>query len=185
MPTQQQIDQIANTIFAAVRSGTPTNPAGLPPILSSLVVAQSKHETATDGIPYSSAVFLDDNNGFGYKYTGNAWQSGPGRVSSEGDHYAHYTSVDRSAKEIVDWIYRRRAEGKFPADLSTITTPEQYAQLLKNAGYFGDALSVYTSGLKRWLQKLRDSLPWGDLALMAALALTFYMVNKSTTENSH
>jgi hypothetical protein len=68
---------------------------------------------------------------------------------------------------MVDWIYRRVNEGKFPANLSDITTPERYGQLLKDAGYYQDKATTYIEGLRRWLQ----SSPPETIAALALAGL--------------
>jgi len=142
---------------------------GMPPVLATLIVSQSGHET--NG--WTSNVFLACNNGFGYKWVGQATAIGPCTGSPEGDSYAKYSTIEQSTHEITLWIKRRQNENKFPANLNTINTPEQYALLLKNAGYYGDPLSVYTNGLIYWLRKISDTLitPTNGLAILFLLAL--------------
>lgn len=126
----------------AIRQGMPVN-------LAFLIVAQSKHETAN----YTSNVFKTCKNAFGYKYVGQSLALSACTDSPEGNKYAKYASVQDSTKEICAWIRRRQNEGKFPANLATISNPAQYAQLLKNSGYYGDPVSVYTKGLTTWLKE--------------------------------
>lgn len=123
---------------------------GMPPVLSTLIVAQARHETGN----YTSNAFNSCKNCFGYKYVGQPLAVGPCITSSEGDKYAKYASIENSVKELCDWIKRRQAGGVFPQDLRSITTPDQYAQLLKNAAYYGASVSEYLNGLIFWLQKL-------------------------------
>lgn len=110
---------------------------GMPPALALLIVAQSKHESND----YTSPVFLSCNNSFGYGQTGN-----PCAGHSQ---YEAYNSVIDSTHELTAWIKRRLDEGNFP-DLDTITTPEQYAQLLKDNGYYSDSVENYLAGLRNW-----------------------------------
>jgi len=121
---------------------------GMPPMLSNLIEAQSKHETAN----YTSNAFINNHNCFGYKHVvGAHWQDGAGIISSEGDRYAHYENIENSVHEICAWILRRQKDGKFPRDLTAIGTPTDYAVLLKQAGYFGDPLQNYINGLTHYL----------------------------------
>lgn len=145
---------------------------GVPDTLAKLIVAQSKHETGN----YMSNAFLRNKNLFGYKYVGqkNATQ---GIKSSESDYYANYVSIDDSVTELVNWIKRRQKEGKFPANLASITTAETYATLLKNANYYGDKLQVYVNGLKKFFKNnivLTTSLA---LPLLVGVIL-YYLVNR-------
>jgi flagellum-specific peptidoglycan hydrolase FlgJ len=124
--------------------------AGIPDALSRLMVAQAAHETGD----FTSNFFKRYNNAFGYSYVkGAKWQlPEPGTIADNGLPIAAYASVENSTMEVVDWIKRRVNEGKFPA-LNTITSPEQYAQLLKSAGYYGDTVSNYLRGLKRYFDR--------------------------------
>ena len=117
-----------------------------------LLVAQAKHETGN----FTSNGFRLGNNAFGYSYVrGGAWQlPTPGRIADNGQPLAQYASVEDSTREVVDWIYRRVREGKFPSDLASITSPDKYALLLKQSGYYGDTLQNYSSGLRRFLADL-------------------------------
>jgi hypothetical protein len=142
MPDRQTI---ANNIFHRAMNGTPVN-KGVPEALAKLIAQQSMHETGG----YTSNAWSENNNGFGYKWVGSRYQDGKGIKASEGDYYGNYDDYLYSVDEVVDWIYRRQKQGLFPADLRDITTPEQYAKLLKDAGYYGDTVATYTAGLKRW-----------------------------------
>ena len=129
---------------------------GMPDPLAVFIVAQARHETGN----YSSRFFTVGNNAFGYSYyPGSKWQLDKGGpLADNGIPIAQYANIQNSVHELTDWIKRRQAQGKFPADLGTITTPEQYAQLLKNAGYYGDTVANYTAGLIRWLKVISDTL---------------------------
>lgn len=122
---------------------------GMPKRLSYLIAGQSAHETAN----YTSRVFIEDLNCFGYKRVpGAKYQLASGRMSPEGNAYAKYASIENSVHEITAWIKRRMNEDRFPP-LEFIKTPLQYAQALKLCGYFGDPLSVYSAGISRALVK--------------------------------
>lgn len=124
--------------------------AGIPEDLAHLILAQAKHETAN----FTSKVFKLNKNAFGYKYIKGAAQQlpQPGRISPEGNQYAHYHDLEHSTKEIIGWIYRRLEEKKFP-DLETIKTPYQYATLLKETNYYTDTITNYTRGLNKFITK--------------------------------
>lgn len=182
------IDSISAAIYKAARAGTEVNP-GLPETLSLLVVAQAKHETATwdsalkKMIPFTSNAFVTDNNLFGYKWVGSRYQSGPGIESSEGDHYGNYDDYRFSVMELVDWIYRRVKEGKFPADLQEIKTAEQYADLLKGAGYYGAPVKEYAGGLKRWFSNTAVKTGAGMLGLIALGVLGYQLLKNRKSLN--
>jgi hypothetical protein len=137
---------------------------GMPSLLASFIVAQSKHETND----YTSAIFKDCNNAFGYKSVRSSCLVHPG--------YQDYISVVDSAHEITGWIKRRLNQGDFPA-LNTITTPEQYAALLKENGYYEDNLANYTAGLLRWFDS--NTVGVAGLGLVfVALAVYFFLHKK-------
>lgn len=119
---------------------------GISPDLAKIIVAQARYESAD----YTSNTFRLTNNAFGYKYyPGSKWQAGQGNQSSEygqdQSSYAKYNSVQDSTGEVVDWLKRRQNDGYF--QISNITTPQQYAQALKSADYYGESAGSYTSGL--------------------------------------
>ena len=135
-------EQIGSLIYATA------NACGMPANMCRLIEAQSKHETDD----YSSHAFHQNNNCFGYKFVpGAKWQIGPGITSSEKDPYAKYLSIENSVHEICDWIRRRQTGNRFPSDLTTITTPLEYATLLKSCGYYGDTIDHYTAGITHFL----------------------------------
>lgn len=127
---------------------------GMPQFIGTCIVLQSAHETAG----FTSNVFKSCNNLNGYKWVGQKTALGPCLKSPENDFYAKYATIEDSVNEIVQWIKRRQKEGKFPADLNNITSLDQYAQLLKNSGWYGDTVANYTKGLYYWSQKIADLL---------------------------
>lgn len=158
-------------IYAVARAGTSKN-AGLPDALARLMLAQSKHETGN----YTSNLFRKYNNAFGYSYSGSQYQIAAGSNADNGLPIAAYSSIEDSARELVDYIYRRRAAGQFPA-LDTITTPEQYAALLKKVGYYGDTETNYLQGLKRWFTPVTVAAG-GGLLIVAAIAAYYLLYRR-------
>jgi len=120
---------------------------GIPALLAGFITAQAAHETGG----FTSAVFISCNNCFGYDYIGQSTAAGP---CSNHSPYAAYSSIEQSADELIAWIGRRQDDGIFPADLNSITNSDQYAQLLKDAGYYGDSVSNYAAGIRAWLNSL-------------------------------
>lgn len=116
----------------------------IPGELATLVTAQSGHETGG----WVSPVYKNDNNAFGYGYTGTS--------------YKQYSSVEASVLDLVKYLNNRVADGSFPP-LDQITTPDQYAQLLANVGYYTDNETTYLNGIERWLN---NNL--GTVAVVAA-----------------
>lgn len=126
---------------------------GMPALLSQFIVGQSAHET--DG--WTSAIFTDCYNCFGYKWIGQSTAAGPCLYHPA---YAAYYTIAQSVSEMTGYIKRRQLDGSFPQNLNSITTALQYATLLKNAApgeYFEDPLSVYSNGISSWLRQLNFS----------------------------
>jgi len=138
---------------------------GIPDRLALFIVAQAKHETNN----FSSNVFKSCKNAFGYKYVGQYLSSGACTGSPEGNSYAAYATVNNSVKELCLWISRRQLDGKFPQDLTQIKTLDQYAQLLKLSGYYGDSISNYLAGLTYWFKENIRPITGGGLAMLAAI----------------
>lgn len=159
-------------IFDRVTAG------GYSPAFANLVVAQARHETGD----FTSNVSKNCLNLFGYKYVG---QSGAVACSGspEGDNYAKYSAVAGSVDELINWIRRRQKEGTFPpGDLSQVNTPEKYAQALKAAGYYGDSVSNYTSGLKRFLTNYGPRIAF-NAGLALALGILVWYVSRKNVYN--
>jgi hypothetical protein len=125
--------------------------------LAKLMVAQSKYETAVNGKPYASNVFLKHNNAFGYKYTPvSAYQIGKGgeapandaQGNPDGGNYGVYKNVQDSAREVADWI------GRGVSAFSQVSTPAQFAQALKTGrpgfAYYGQSAELYAKGVAKF-----------------------------------
>lgn len=142
----------------------------MPHQLALLIVAQAKHETNN----FASNVFKTCNNAFGYKYVGQKLSTGRCTGSPEGNSYAKYASIEDSTREVTGWIKRRQKEGKFPANLHTIQTARQYADLLKKAGYYGDTVTNYTAGLVHWFKANITAITSASGGLLVIILLLFF-----------
>ena len=146
----------------------------IPPLLAKIVTAQSQFESGN----YKSKVFLTDNNAFGYKYVGQKIATqGLSSPASEGDHYAHYNSVQDSAIELANWLKRRRKEGKLPA-LEAITSPAQYSKLIKAANYYGASENTYTKGITKIFNSLKIGPVVTGLTGLIIIAAIFFLIKK-------
>jgi hypothetical protein len=146
---------------------------GMPPgkdHLAEFIVAQARHETGN----YNSDFFTMGHNAFGYEFVpGARWQlPTPGPTADNGVPIAQYATLENSVHEITAWIKRRQSEGIFPANLATISDPAQYAQLLKNADYYGDTVANYTNALVNWLKQI-GSLGGGSVGTLIIAVLLF------------
>jgi Mannosyl-glycoprotein endo-beta-N-acetylglucosaminidase len=134
--------------------------SGIPDPLAKLIVAQSGHET--NG--WTSNVWLNNNNGFGYGYTGTG--------------YKMDGSIEESVGDIVGWISRRQAEGNFPADLTTITDADTYATLLRNSGYYTDTESNYAAGIVRWFNNNLQVVGIGIVGILGIGIAAYFLFKK-------
>ena len=105
--------------------------------LLSYIVAHAKLESAN----FTSNVYKTDNNMFGMK-VGSSGK--PGLMSPEGDHYRHYENDAESLRGLLEWFDYK----KFPL---AVASSDQYAQELKDRGYFTSGLTSYQQNLKYWL----------------------------------
>jgi hypothetical protein len=135
----------------------------MPEPLAQLIAAQAAHETGN----FTSPVFIDCNNAFGY----NAVRS----FCTGHSIYQNYPTVADSVHELTGWIRRRLSEGNFPA-LVTITSPAQYATLLKQNGYFSDSVNNYTAGIQKYLYNYSGGV--GAWALAAGVFLFLLTIKK-------
>lgn len=179
------IATIESRIYTTARAGTDVN-KGVPDMLAKLIVSQTKHETASvvNGKlqPYASNAFTANNNAIGYKWVGSKYQEGPGIKSSEGDNYGDYADYTDSIKELIDWIYRRQKQGLFPADLAAVKTADQYALLLKSAGYYGDNQSTYAAGLQRWFKSnIKEVAAVGGALLLGVAGYFIWRLRKKAS----
>ncbi len=119
-------------------------------VLSRLMVAQSKYETAN----YTSHVLQANKNAFGYKYyRGSIYQIGIGTPASgfdasgnlDGGTYGLYRDVADSAREVADWIGRRKA------DFINADSPTMYAVALDHNDYYGEDVYRYAAGLQKYM----------------------------------
>jgi hypothetical protein len=144
---------IAARIYAAAISGSPNNP-GLPAAMASFLVGQAGNETGG----FTSNFFLNNNNCFGYSCSAaSQYQDGCSTGNADnGVQVGNYDSIEDSVKELIDWWYRRANDGRggCPSDLNQITSADQYAQILSDAGYYTSAESSYSANISAWISKL-------------------------------
>lgn len=127
----------------------------LPDPISKLITAQSGHETAG----WTSHIWLQNNNGFGYGYQG-------------GGNYEYYPAIQDSIDDLVGWL-DRHALG-----YENFTDPDQYAQALKNAGYYTDMETNYAAGISRWFNNNLQLVAGGSVAVLVGLVLLAWLIFK-------
>lgn len=140
---------IATRIYNQCLAGTSSDNPGLPEVLAEFVVGQSYNETGG----WTSHFYVEGNACFGYECDSSSdYQKGCSTSTSDNNAtVGYYASVEDSTKELIDWIYRRIDDGKFPSDLTTITSADMYAGLLSKAGYFTSGAAAYAARIMQFL----------------------------------
>ena len=107
--------------------------------LADYATAQAQFESEN----FSSPVFRETMNAIGYKHVpGSRWQCGrSAHPSTEGDYYAAYKTLGDCARELANWIYRRREW------FAQVVGLPAYVALMKQCGYFGCPEAQYLHGL--------------------------------------
>ena len=152
----------------------------MPHPLAVLIVGQARLESGN----YLHKFFTIGKNAFGYMYDKNShWQIAPGGIADNKARIAQYESVTDSVHELTSWIKRRVKDGQFPKDLSTITTPGQYANYLRNGSHVYGGLSTvdYRDGIAARLKlagqgiSTAKSVPaMGSIGLLLLLIIVSY-----------
>jgi uncharacterized FlgJ-related protein len=122
---------------------------GFNPKAAKLIVAQARFESAD----YTSNVFKKNNNTSGVKYIGqkNAVQ---GTLSPEGNYYAKYNTVQDSLNDKIVRLYNIKMRGVTPEQLKNATDATEFANLLKQRGYYGSSAAEYAAGLRAKLLRI-------------------------------
>jgi hypothetical protein len=146
-------EDIAAQIYQAALAGNSVNP-GLPPAMAEFLVGQAANESN-----YGSSNFaVNNNNYFGYECdSSSTWQDGCSSTDADNaTPVGNYDTLNASVQELVDWWYRRAADGKggCPSDLTTITSVKQYTDILKRAGYFTSNETSYMNNIMTAIQNL-------------------------------
>lgn len=122
---------------------------GFNPIAAKLIVAQARFESAD----YTSNVFKKNNNTSGVKFIGqkNAVQ---GTLSPEGNYYAKYNTIQDSLNDKIVRLYNIKMRGVSPEQLKNAKDATEFANLLKQRGYYGSLASEYAAGLRSKLLRI-------------------------------
>lgn len=149
---------------------------GVPANVIPMIQAQARTETAD----YSSNVFKNLNNAFGYKYVGQQkWPVGSGsgapahdaQGNPDGGNYAKYKNIEDSTGELVDWLYRRQRDGVF--NVADLTDAQTYAQGLKDADYYGETWQEYADSMLAKLKNIATSTG-GSITIILLLVGAFF-----------
>ena len=171
---------------------------GFNPKAAKLIVAQARFESAD----YSSNVFKNNLNTSGMKYIGQPLaQRGSIAPASErsakcktdnicvnSDYYAAFKSVGDSARDKIQRNFNITIKGVTPQQLKAVQTPEEFARLLKQRGYYGDKESTYANGLRakllriqvvEFVTKNRNMLMIGGGLVLLSIAFYIYSGKKN------
>ena len=122
---------------------------GFNPMAAKLIVAQARFESAD----YTSNVFKQNNNTSGIKFIGqrNAVQ---GTLSPEGNYYAKFNTIQDAINDKIARLYNINMRGVTPQQLKDSTDANDFANKLKQRGYFGSTAIDYANGLKAKLLRI-------------------------------
>lgn len=160
---------------------------GFNPAAAKLIAAQARFESAD----YTSNVFKKNNNTSGIKFIGQP-NAVRGTLSPEGDYYAHFNTIQDGINDKIVRLYNITMRGVTPKQLKDSTNADEFADLLKKRGYYGNTaygtsqavkdIANYASGLKskllkinvlEFIQKNKTSLAFGFLLL--GIGLWYYL----------
>jgi len=157
---------------------------GFSPTSAKLIVAQARLESGH----YSSDVFKANNNMYGMKYVAQPLATkgtlAPLKERSKsckeggncvnGDYYAKYSSVEDSARDTIQRLYKITRNGIGFEQLKDVKDATDYANKLKTRNYFGFN-SIDTDAGKEEARKYASML---DSILFRVKVINFYKENK-------
>jgi uncharacterized FlgJ-related protein len=132
---------------------------GFNPIAAKLIVAQARFESAD----YTSNVFKLNNNTSGIKFIGqpNAVRGSLAPANERtcnggcnGDYYAKFNTIQDALNDKIARLYNITMRGVTPQQLKDSTDAIDFANKLKQRGYFGSTASDYANGLKAKLLRI-------------------------------
>jgi LPXTG-motif cell wall-anchored protein len=132
---------------------------GFRPAAAKLIAAQARFESAD----YSSNVFKKNNNTSGIKFIGqpNAIRGTLAPANERtcnggcnGDYYAKFNTIQDSINDKIVRLYNIKMRGVTPEQLKNAKDATEFANLLKQRGYYGSSATDYASGLKSKLLRI-------------------------------
>ena len=122
---------------------------GFNPVAAKLIAAQARFESAD----YNSNVFKLNNNTSGIKFIGQP-NSVKGTLSPEGNYYAKFNTIQDAINDKIVRLYNITMRGVTPQQLKDSTDANDFANKLKQRGYFGSTAIDYANGLKAKLLRI-------------------------------
>lgn len=166
----EQTNKYQNEVYSAALRG------GMNDTLAKLITAQATHETGN----FKSNVFLKTNNAFGMKVprvrkTIFILQPSDIVRKSEGaTAYAQYSDLKNSVFDLINWLQYNKC------DFSQIKNTSDYANFLKQKGFYGAEISEYLNGLNSFFKKYTGLKTTGlPFILIVSLAfLTYFLTTQ-------
>lgn len=119
---------------------------GLDTLMARVIVAQAKHESGN----FKSKLFKEHNNTFGFLHSKRRCSTtsvGPNGCAEGRRGYASYNNIEESTIDALIFLYNKN-ELKFKS-------VEEYSHWLKSINYYEANEELYTTALKRHLNKLK------------------------------
>ena len=132
---------------------------GFNPMAAKLIVAQARFESAD----YTSNVYKQNNNTSGIKFIGqpNAVRGSLAPANERtcnggcnGDYYAKFNTIQDAINDKIARLYNITMRGVTPQQLKDSTDANDFANKLKQRGYFGSTAIDYANGLKAKLLRI-------------------------------
>ena len=153
---------------------------GFSPTSAKLIVAQARLESSH----YSSDVFKANNNMYGMKYVAQPLATKgtlaplnersasckSGGACLNGDYYAKYSTIQDSAKDTIQRLYKKTRKGIGFEQLKNVADATEFANKLKTRDYFGFH-SIETEAGKK---EARDYARILDSILLRIKVVNFY-----------
>lgn len=131
-----------------------TTSQGVPKEVAELMVEQAKVESAN----FTSHVFVTDNNAYGMKMPSirkSPYIAGPSTIvmTAEGTQpYAHYNSLEDSAKDLVNWLKYQGIE------FDKVKDRDSYTKFLDSKGYYGISQDTYAAAMKHYYSEAMQAI---------------------------
>lgn len=137
---------------------------GFNPTVAKFIVAQARLESSD----YDSAVFMKNNNMYGMKFVKQPLatrgtlaplneRSKSCKESNDckdSDHYAKYKTPIDSPRDVIQRLYKKERSGVGFNELNNSKSPDEFASLLKQRGYYGGTPQHYSAMLKAKLIRM-------------------------------
>lgn len=147
--------------------------AGFSKKLAMLIIGQARLESAD----YTNNQFKTNNNIFGFKYV-NQPLAIPGNKSPEGNFYAKYKSPNDSVKDYIERYFSFSRGGVSTQDLKNSTDSTDFANKLKQRGFFGITAKQYAAGIEAKLKSIDLTKLAVGGGIFIILAIVLYIVIK-------